>query len=190
MSLTLNIIDVAMLASTEAEGRPGVANPWHCPTLDRDVVTDGNGMLAWDGNQFTAQPDPNHKPPDIDQFFAPSKVLGQSTLGGLWDWSNPKPHFCGECGNRVVLACCGELIVHRRPGLFFGRVFDRAVVHRYIAPRGLGLRTDQVELRSNGSDDSPAEPLQVVSKLWTLVVMPMRADMETEGESFPDEVKS
>lgn len=178
--LVLGLAELALLVGDEY--RRTIRLPWHDEDLDRDVVTNGQAALIWNGRQFSPTPDPDNHPPSdaLRAYLEPAPVIGHTSLPDIRAWCAEDYDTCDSCGGRTVHRCasCGETSTPDRPGLFCGAVINRWLLSLYLSPLPFG--DDAVEVRQSASG-----PVQLIADSWTVVIMPMNEKRVTpRGEPF------
>ena len=180
------LLDLATLAGLVDPNRPAIARPWHDVELDRDVVTDGRALLHWQSRCFAVHPSssyPDEKPPRIVPLLEPAPLLGSVTLRELHDWALDGVAHCPIC-DHVELWCadCGEGFAPKpHPSRLFGRVIDRVLLARYLAPVAFaGERDEELHVFAKAG---PEAAVQIIALKWTLVVMPivLKDGQQTKG---------
>jgi hypothetical protein len=158
---------------------PHIDMPWHDADLDRDCVTDGRCLLVWAGHAF-ATPGPDVaillKPPAVTPIIEPAPELGVTTLGALRRWARwPGLGGCCDCEGELVARCngCGSRFEALWPARFCGVTIDRLRLHRWLRPLADDLGDTAVHVLHGGGRE---EAVKLVSKLWTLAIMPVRDD--------------
>lgn len=185
-------IPLARIAQLVEPDSHNLTHPWFCPSLNRNVATDGKAMLAWDDDyRFAPRSDahPNVVPLlKRDDSYTVHRGQSAATMS-VWAEDDDAP-YCAGCDTRAAWWCfgCAAPIAHHsaRPGLLFGVPVSRTLLARYTrAARCLGGDVTVYAAPVQPGEIPP--PVHLVAEAWTMLVMPMREDEYDGLPSFEGE---